>query len=48
MNNKNLSGEYLAPQVKVMEAQALQVLCSSVISGTTGNREDYVLGTWKW
>ena len=48
MNNKKLSGEYLAPKVKVIQTKVLQVLCSSVISETTGNKGDYVLGTWKW
>ena len=48
MEKKNLSGEYLAPKIKVTQAKALQVLCSSVISGTDGNKETYVSATWNW
>ena len=48
MEKKNLSGEYLAPKIKVTRAKALQVLCSSVISGTEGNKEAYVSATWNW
>ena len=29
MEKKNLSGEYLAPKVKVTQAKVMQVLCSS-------------------
>ena len=32
MEKKNLSGEYLAPKIKVTRAKALQVLCSSASS----------------
>ena len=32
MEKKKFSGEYLAPKVKVTQAKALQVLCSSASS----------------
>ena len=42
MNNKQISGEYLAPQVKVTQTKVLQVLC------TSGTKESYVATTWQW
>ena len=35
-------GEYLAPDVKVMEMQSRGVLCAS------GSNESYNNGEWKW
>ena len=35
-------GEYLAPDVKVMEMKSRAVLCAS------GNNESYDNGNWQW
>ena len=42
MNNKQFSGEYLAPSVKVVETKVLQVLCAS------GTKQSYVSALWSW
>ena len=48
MEKKKFCGEYLAPQVKVTQTKVLQVLCSSAIPETEGNKEAYVSATWRW
>ena len=37
MNKNQTSGEYLAPNVKVMEVKSRQVLCTSTDLGVNGN-----------
>ena len=37
MEKKQLSGEYLAPNVKVMEVKSRQVLCTSTVMDVNGN-----------
>ena len=37
MEKKELSGEYLAPNVKVMEVKSRQVLCISTDMSVNGN-----------
>ena len=37
MNKNQTNGQYLAPQVKVMEVKSRQVLCTSTDLGVNGN-----------
>lgn len=38
----NKYGEYLAPEVKIIEFKSRGILCAS------GDTEDYADGTWNW
>ena len=42
MKQNTFSGQYLAPEVKVVETKPQGVLCAS------GNKEKYDNGSWSW
>ena len=42
MNKNQTNGEYLAPEVEVIEIRNREVLCAS------GSNESYNSGSWEW
>ena len=48
MNKNQTSGEYLAPNVKVVEMRARQQILQGSDRSASGNTENYEEGTWSW